>query len=92
MRQRQRFRLLQARFEDDPVQQEELRSFASRLEVSPEDIFTHDLITKETTVEIITEGVDAVLVGGSGHFSVYDDAPWLSAFFETLGELVDRQF
>jgi GMP synthase (glutamine-hydrolysing) len=92
VRQRQRFRLLQARFEDDPVQQEELRSFASRLEVSPEDIFTHDLITKETTVEIITEGVDAVLVGGSGHFSVYGDAPWLPSFFATLGELVDRQF
>ena len=92
VKQRQRFRLLQARFNDDPVQQEELRSFASRLEVSEEDIVTHDLISKETTAEIITEGVDAILVGGSGHFSVYGDARWLPSFFETLGELVDRRF
>jgi GMP synthase (glutamine-hydrolysing) len=88
----QRFRLLQARDQGDPVIVEERAAFASRLGVSVEQLVVHDCINQATSADIVTAGVDAVLVGGSGEYSVYDDEPWLQQFKDTLGELAERQF
>lgn len=88
----QRFRLLQARDAGDPVIKEERAAFASRLGVRLEQVVLHDCINQSTSADIVTEGVDAVLVGGSGEYSVYDGEPWLQIFKETLGELAERQF
>jgi GMP synthase (glutamine-hydrolysing) len=86
------FRLLQARNTDDPVVVEERHAFADRIGVPVEQIIRHDCINSPTNVDIVTEGVDAVLVGGSGQYSIYDPEPWLDDFKSTLAELANRQF
>jgi len=87
-----RYRLLQARDPGDPVKEEERAAFAARLGVPLDDVIAHDLLSDATSFAAVTEGVDAVLVGGSGEYSVYDDAPWLPAFFQTLAELAKANF
>lgn len=87
-----RFRLLQARVANDPVRWEERLAFANQLAVPTEAIICHDLLTGDGAIEPLIEGVDAVLVGGSGHFSVLDKDPWIGRFVDTLGGLAERQF
>lgn len=87
-----RYRLLQARTADEPVRAEERAAFAEKLGVSVERIEPYDLLEGATRYEAVTRDVDAVLVGGSGKFSIYDDADWLAPFVDTLGELAARQF
>lgn len=87
-----RFRLLQARTPDEVVRAEEVEVFAARLGVHRDAILPFDVLSCRPTHAAITDGVDAVLVGGSGRFSIYDDAPWLPSFVEALGELAARQF
>lgn len=87
-----KFRLLQARLPGDPVRQEERQAFASRLQVSPDDIIVHDMLNETSTFDVVTENVDAILVGGSGAFSILDDAPWIGDFVQTLGQLADSGF
>ena len=86
------FRLLQARDADDPVIVEEHQSFASRLGIPVEQILRHDCLNEKTSADRVTQGVDAVLVGGSGRYSVYDDEPWLDDFKRTLADLANQQF
>lgn len=87
-----RFRLLQARLENDPVRGEERLAFATQLGVDLEQVETFDLLTGEASFERVTTGTDAVLVGGSGAFSVLDDTPWMPSFFRTLEGLVEHDF
>lgn len=86
-----KYRLLQARLPKDLVKAEERASFATKLGVPVEDVLPYDLIAG-AEVDAVLDGVDAVLVGGSGEFGVTDDAPWLPAFFDTLGAIADRGF
>jgi GMP synthase (glutamine-hydrolysing) len=74
------------------VRADELLSFAHRLDVPVSQIEPFDLLEGTTSLARVTEGVDAVLVGGSGRFSVTDEEPWLIPFFDTLGALADAQF
>jgi GMP synthase (glutamine-hydrolysing) len=87
-----RFRLLQARHATDPVRSEEREAFARRLDVPLEHVVPFDLLGDRITYTEVTRGVDAVLVGGSGKFSVLDDEPWLPPFFDVLGSLAGAQF
>lgn len=87
-----RYRLLQARTAEEPVLAEERAAFAEKLGVPLETILPYDLLEGTASYADVTEGVDAVLVGGSGKFSIYHDDPWLAPFVETLGELAARQF
>lgn len=87
-----RYRLLQARVPSDPVRDEERAAFAARMDIPVTDIVQHDLLTGPTNLEVVTRDVDAVLVGGSGEFSVTGNAPWLPAFVDTLGALADASF
>lgn len=85
------YRLLQARLPTDLVRAEERASFAAKLDVSLDQVLPWDLI-QGADPNAIMDGVDAVLVGGSGAFGVGDDAPWLPAFFDALGTIADRGF
>lgn len=82
-----KLRLLQAREPGDVVREEERTAFAERLGLPPSHILPHDLLTGAASLAQITDGVDAVLVGGSGAFSVYDPHPWVGAFIDLLGEI-----
>jgi GMP synthase (glutamine-hydrolysing) len=82
-----KFRLLQAREPGDLVRHEERAAFADRLGVDVEAILPHDLLADPPEVEAVLDGVDAVLVGGSGAHSVFDDLPWMGGFIDLLGEL-----
>ncbi len=87
-----KFKLLQARVEDDPVRERERNSFAAGLGVDPKCIETVDMLLETDTFDSITDGADAVLVGGSGDFSVTSDLPWLSNFFAVLRDLAYNGF
>lgn len=82
-----RYRLLQARLPDDIVRVEERQSFADRLGVELNQVAAHNLITETATLEELIDGFDAVLVGGSGSYSVLDDLGWVRAFIDLLGEI-----
>ncbi len=87
-----RFRLLQARTVDDPVRREEHAAFAHQMRVPMSQVLCLDLLEGHTSLELVTEGVDAVLVGGSGAFGVNDDVPWMHSFVDTLGALAEEAF
>lgn len=83
-----RFRLLQARAPGDPVRGEERVSFAAKMGVDVDRVLPFDLLSER--YRPFDEGVDAVLVGGSGDWSVTDDAPWVAAFCDGLAEVSAR--
>ncbi|MCA9569990.1 MAG: type 1 glutamine amidotransferase, partial [Myxococcales bacterium] len=85
------YRLLQARTPGDPVRDEERGSFAARLGVPVSDVLPYDCLSRRTDAREVADGVDAVLVGGSGKFSIFDPEPWLPAFIDALGALADDQ-
>jgi GMP synthase (glutamine-hydrolysing) len=82
-----RYRLLQAREPGERTAHDERGSFAAKLGVPIDQVIPHDLLHSETTPARITEDVDAVLVGGSGRYSIYDQEPWITAFIDALGGL-----
>ncbi len=83
--------LIQARRLEDPVRGEERLAFAEKLGCDVSQIHTVDM-TRDPLGEHLLEGVDAVLVGGSGHYSVLDGDPGINAGIDFLGELADRGF
>ena len=68
-RERIRVLLLQARHPDDPAKAEEVRSFAARCGLEPEQIVSHDLLTGPPPLRRLRQH-DAMMVGGSGEFNV----------------------
>ncbi len=87
-----RYRLLQARVPGDLAAADERLSFALRLGVPLESVEPFDMLSGETTPETATSGVDALLVGGSGHFSVNGTEPWVRGFIDTMGAVADSGF
>ena len=87
-----RFRLLQARVPGDEAAADERLSFALRLGVPVEAVEPFDLLTGATTARAVSEGVDALLVGGSGHFSDSGSEPWVKVFIETMGAITEQAF
>lgn len=87
-----RYRLLQARASDDPVREEERLAFAQKLGVEIGQVLTYDLLLGEANYAQVTEGVDAVLVGGSGEFGVLDRVSWMPAFLSTMKSLAEHGF
>ncbi len=87
-----RFRLLQAREPGDQVKAEERAAFAKRLDVDVQAIEPHDLLQGNNSFAAVTEGVDVVLVGGSGAFGMTSKTPWMQGFVDVLGEIADRGF
>lgn len=89
-RQHPQFLLLQARVAGDPMGAHEHQCFVDTLGVTPERVLSHDLLVAPPTAEDL-RGADALLVGGSGEFSVLDDVPSLHAFFDFLTNVVIAQ-
>jgi GMP synthase (glutamine-hydrolysing) len=85
-----RYRLLQARLPNDAVRVEEHQSFATRLGVPLERVVAHNLITDSGSLESIVDGFAAVLVGGSGSYSVLDDHEWVHRYIDLLGEIASE--
>lgn len=87
-----RFRLIQARTSDEVVGPEEHQSFADHMGVPLSSIEPVSALGGDLTFASVTREVDAVLVGGSGKYSVTDDADWLPNFFAVLRDLAEADF
>lgn len=85
-----RLRLLQAREPGDVVREEERACFAVRLGLPADDVLPYDLLSGTADADALCDGVDAVLIGGSGAFSVYDPHAWVGRFITLTGELAER--
>lgn len=87
-----RFLLLQARDPGDAMLAHEHRCFAGALNVPLDAITPHNLLSGAPDPAAL-ENHDALLVGGSGDYSVLGDEPFLGAFFDFLADtVIDQQF
>lgn len=82
-----RFLLLQIRNPGDPVRKHEVECFARAIGCDVDAILPHDLITSVPTAESLM-AADAVLIGGSGDYSVVDGGDW----FEDAVKLIQRLY
>ena len=82
-----RFLLLQARNPGDYAARHEHECFAEALGVPLESIRPHDLLGGAPTDREL-EGTDAILVGGSGEYSVLDDVPFIKDYLGFLDRVV----
>jgi len=85
-----RFLLLQARLPNDEMAIHEHGCFARALGVSAEDIAVHSLLDGAPDARALEEAT-ALLVGGSGQFSVLDDETWVKGFIDFLADVVVTQ-
>jgi GMP synthase (glutamine-hydrolysing) len=83
-----RFLLLQVRDAEDPMRDQEVRCFARTLQCALEQIEVFDLLSGAPTPAQL-QPWDAVLLGGSGNYSVAEGGPWLPAALEAMRELYD---
>ena len=84
-----RILLLQARHQQDKARQEERQSFADRAGLGIEQIVTHDMLQSPPTLAQIRQ-YDALMVGGSGAYSVSkDNLPGQAAVMDVLAEVVE---
>lgn len=82
------FLLLQVRNADDPMLTQEVGCFARALAVEHSRIGVHDLLTGPPSLQQLAS-VDAVLLGGSGDYSVAEGGSWLEPALAGMRELVD---
>jgi GMP synthase (glutamine-hydrolysing) len=85
-----RFVLLQARDPGDPMARHEQTCFANALGIPDDHITLHDLLSGAPT-EAVIDHYDAILVGGSGDYSVLEDHAFLPPFFDFLAQVVIGQ-
>ena len=78
------YTLIQARNDGDIAKPEEHAAFAERLGVPVEHIKPLDIFGDEMSLATL-QSTDAVLVGGSGEYSVLDDHPKIIEFIDFLG-------
>ncbi len=79
--------LLQIRNPGDPMQQQEIECFASAMGVDATQIKSWDLLGGRPGRQFIDRH-DAVLIGGSGDYSVTRYSGWLDASMDLLRDLV----
>ena len=84
-----RYLLLQIRNQDDPMRTQEVECFRRVLDCESDRIQTFDLLT-ETEGPQALNAVDAVLIGGSGDYSVTGTGDWLDRSLELLQEICER--
>ena len=78
-----RLALLQARRPSDPAREDEHAAFAARLCLPIESVICIDIL--ETILDDrVLEGVDGLLVGGAGEFSVLDDYAPIRRFVDFI--------
>lgn len=83
-----RFLLLQVRDPHDPIRAGEVACFAQALDCDAAQIVPFDLLTAAPSRAQL-DGVDAVLVGGSGDYSAASHGAWLDRAFDGLRQIVD---
>ena len=83
---RHRYLLFQVRKPTDPMREQEVGCFCRALECSREQIDVLDLIHEVPTVATL-DRVDAVLMGGSGDYSVAQGGEWLEGALDSMREL-----
>lgn len=88
---RLRYLLIQARDPGDPSRPEEAAQFARRLSAQPHQLRSVCLLTETLRMDLL-QGVDMVLVGGSGAYSVRDDHDGIRAAKDFLGEVAATGF
>jgi GMP synthase (glutamine-hydrolysing) len=81
-----KYLLIQARNESDIAKPEECHSFAAQLGIPFEWITQYDIFSEPMDSSIAHE-YDAILVGGSGEYSVLDKHPVILRFNDFVGEL-----
>ena len=94
-----RYLLLQTRNSSDPMRQQEVACFVRALECERRAISVFDLLSGEPPGNLL-KFADAILLGGSGHYSVADVAsphfnegvgnPWLDRALDLLREIHHR--
>lgn len=82
------YTLLQARNPSDPAREDEHRAFADKLGVAPAAIRTVDVLTERLDDRLL-DAAHAMLVGGSGEYSVLDDIPPIRAFIDYLAHVAE---
>lgn len=83
-----RYLLIQIRNASDPMLLQEVDCFARALGVPTRQIETHDLLSGAASNEQL-EAIDAILIGGSGDYSVVQGGPWLPRALTFLRDLVE---
>ena len=81
-----RYLLLQARRPEDPMRLQERSCFLRSLNCPAEQLATWDLIPETSDSPRWTD-YDAILLGGSGDYSVVDGGPWLSRVLQMIREI-----
>lgn len=84
-----RYLLFQIRKPDDPMRKHEVDCFAQELGCPPSNIRVHDLISGPPKQESINQA-SAVLIGGSGDYSVVEGGPWLNEALATFRDLFEQ--
>ena len=84
-----RYLLVQARNAGDPARDDEHRCFAERLGVQQDAVRCVSIFRDTLTLDLL-EGVDAVLVGGAGQYSVLDDLAPVRGFIDALADWSER--
>lgn len=82
------YTLLQARNPSDPARLDEHAAFANKLGVGVTEIRTVDILT-ERLDDGLMDAAHAMLVGGSGEYSVLDDVPPIRAFIDYLARVAE---
>jgi len=85
-----RFALLQARRAGDSTAADERAAFAARLGVDESSVRCVDVLSTPLGADTVA-GVDAVLVGGAGEFSVLDQLQPIQHFIDFLSRVADGQ-
>ena len=80
--------LLQVRTADDAMGTHEQACFARHLDLDTETLTTWNLLDGPPPVPTL-QAAGAVLIGGSGDYSVVRGGPWLSAALDTMRQLVN---
>ena len=80
--------LIQVRRSDDPMSEHERKCIAKKVTTSVEWVFRNAVGTSAS--ETWLTGIDAVIVGGSGDFSVHDPRSrvWLDPLLQLIGATI----
>ena len=83
-----RYLLLQIRTPQDAMREQEVGCFARAIDCDPSAIATFDLLTGMPNDRQLNQ-IDALLIGGSGDYSVAGENPWLERILEGLRRIIE---
>ena len=85
-----RILLIQARSADDPMADHELRAFANRCELTIDQFTTFNVAVDDLS-DYHPRGMDAIMIGGSGAFSLVEGGfSWHQAYLDLMREILVR--